>query len=100
MNIADALAAYRQNSGAKAGSVAASDGGSGESFSDALKGFAGDAVDAIKSGEKAAAAGASGKADLASVVTAINNAEMMLQTVVTIRDKVITAYQSIMQTAV
>jgi flagellar hook-basal body complex protein FliE len=34
------------------------------------------------------------------VVTAVDNAELMLQTVVAIRDKVINAYQSIIQTSV
>jgi flagellar hook-basal body complex protein FliE len=98
MNIGDAISAYKQGTGAQ-GSGASGAGG-GASFSDELKSFVGDTVDALKDGEKAAAAGASGKADLASVVTAINNAEMMLQTVVTIRDKVISAYQSIVQTAI
>jgi flagellar hook-basal body complex protein FliE len=101
MNIADALAAYRQNGGTTPkGAGALSETQGGESFADALKGFANDAVGAIKEGEKAATAGATGKADLASVVTAINNAELMLQTVVTIRDKVISAYQAIVQEAI
>jgi len=102
MNVADALAAYRQNggtAGTKTGTGASDAGGEG-SFADALKQFGSDAVDAVKQGEQAAAAGASGKADIASVVTAINNAELMLQTVVTIRDKVIAAYQSITQTSI
>jgi flagellar hook-basal body complex protein FliE len=100
MNIADALAAYKQTGGspAKAGSVA--DTGSGASFSDTLKDFAGDAVKSLEEGEKASIAGATGKADIASVVTAINNAELMLQTVVTIRDKVIAAYQDISKTQI
>jgi flagellar hook-basal body complex protein FliE len=102
VNIADALSAYRQSTGNAnlLGGAASTNEAGGQSFADALKGFANDAVDTIKDGEKAALQGATGKADLASVVTAINNAEMMLQKVVTIRDKVIQAYQSIMQTAV
>jgi len=101
MNIADALAAYRQSGGVAAkGSGSVADMTGGESFADTLKGFANDAVGALKEGEKAATAGATGKADIASVVTAINNAEMMLQTVVTIRDKVISAYQSIVQESI
>ena len=98
-NVADVLSAYRQSGGA-AKTVGAGSPAGGESFADALKSFAGDAVDAIKQGEQAAAAGAAGKADIASVVTAVSNAEMMLQTVVTIHDKVISAYQSITQTAI
>jgi flagellar hook-basal body complex protein FliE len=101
MNIADALAAYRQGGGAIAktgGAVADAEGGA--SFSDTLKNFASDAVGSLQEGEKAAAGGATGKADLVSVVTAIGNAELMLQTVVTIRDKVIAAYQDITKTPI
>ena len=72
----------------------------GESFADTLKGFAGDAVKTLQDGEKAAAAGATGKVDIASVVTAMNSAELMLQTVVGIRDKVIAAYQDITKTSI
>lgn len=101
LNVSDALAAYKQGGGLSGGNAAgaASDAGGG-SFSDALKQFAGDAVDAVKKGEQAATASATGKADIASVVTAINEAQLMLQTVVTIRDKVIAAYQSITQESI
>src|SRR5580698_7939404 len=97
MNIADALSAYRQGTGGSKAAGMADTASGGQSFADALKGFAGDAVDALKDGEKAATASVSGKADLTSVVTAVNNAELMLQTVTAIRDKVISAYQSVIQ---
>ncbi len=104
LNIADALSAYRQGGGAASnanavGAVAGDQSGGG-SFADTLKGFAEDTMGSLKEGEQAATAGATGKADLASIVTAISKAEMMLQTVVTIRDKVITAYQDISKTAI
>lgn len=38
-----------------------------------------------------------GKADLRDVVMAVNNAEVTLQTVVSIRDKVVSAYESILR---
>ncbi len=38
-----------------------------------------------------------GKAELAEVVTAVANAEVTLQTVVSIRDRVVGAYQDIMR---
>jgi len=100
MNVADALAAYKQGgnlSGQIGGSVS---GTSGESFGDFLKSFAGDAVKSLESGEKASMDAATGKASIASVVTAISDAQLMLQTVVTIRDKVIAAYQQISQSAI
>lgn len=101
MNVASALAAYRQGGGGAIGnaSVPGESGGAG-SFMDMVKDFGGDAVKALEGGEKAASAGASGKADIASVVTAMNNAELMLQTVVVIRDKVLAAYQDITKTAI
>src|SRR5271170_1701813 len=97
MNIADALSAYRQGVGGGAKAGGTQDAAGGESFADALKNFADDAVDTLKEGEKAATASVTGKADLTSVVTAVNNAELMLQTVTAMRDKVISAYQSIIQ---
>ena len=101
MNIANALAAYKQggNLSGQAGTDVSST-GSGSSFSDMLKGFAGDTVKALETGEGAATSAAMGKADIASVVTALSNAELMLQTVATIRDKVISAYQDISKTAI
>ena len=104
MNVSDALSAYKQNGGlsssAGLGAPTAEIGGSDESFGDVLKGFGSDMVSTLKQGEAAAAAGVTGKADVTSVVTALNNAELMLQTVTGIRDKVIAAYQDITKTAI
>jgi len=58
------------------------------------------AQNAIESGEKAEAMSAAAvqeKADLTDVVTAITNAEVTLQTVVAVRDRIISAYQQIMR---
>ncbi len=101
MNVADALSAYKQGGGlsGQTGTGAATEAG-GQSFGDFLKGYAGDAMKTMEGGESAALAAASGKADIASVVTAISSAELMLQTVVTIRDKVISAYQDITKTSI
>ncbi|MDR3450022.1 MAG: flagellar hook-basal body complex protein FliE [Alphaproteobacteria bacterium] len=98
MNVADVLSVYKKSggiiddAGAAAGAPA---GGGGASFADALKNFAGDSVSTLKEGEKAATQAATGKADLASVVTAIDNAEVVLDEIVTIRDKALAAYQTI-----
>lgn len=99
INVADALAAYRQT-GKATGAAATGDTAGGASFGEFLKDFAGKTVDTLKEGEKAASAAATGKADLASVVTAISNAELALQEVVAIRDKVVAAYQDISKTAI
>ena len=54
-------------------------------------------VESLQESEKAAVAATAGKADIVDVVTSITNAELTLQAVVTVRDKVIEAYQDIMK---
>jgi flagellar hook-basal body complex protein FliE len=67
-------------------------GGFGDFLSDAMK----DAVSTMKKGEQAAGAHLAGKTDIVDVVNAVNKAEITLDTVVAVRDKVVAAYQSIM----
>ena len=66
-------------------------------FSSLLKSALSDATQTIKAGEVAAAQGATGKADIVNVVNAVNAAELTLETVVAVRDKVIAAYQDILK---
>jgi flagellar hook-basal body complex protein FliE len=91
------VAAYQAT--AKLGGAAASGAaqGAGSSFGDFLTGAMKDAIGTMKQGEQAAAQQAAGKGDMVSVVNAVNQAELTLDTVVAVRDKVIQAYQSIMQ---
>ena len=56
-----------------------------------------DAVEAGKLGEQMTADAVQGKAELTDVVTAIANAEVTLQTVVAVRDRMISAYQEILR---
>ena len=51
----------------------------------------------MKQGEQVAASQVTGQADVVNVVNAVNSAELTLDTVVAVRDKVISAYQNIMQ---
>ncbi len=50
-----------------------------------------------QAGEQASVAGLTGQADLAQVATAVSEAELTLQTVVAIRDKVVDAYREILR---
>src|ERR1700743_3395217 len=68
----------------------------GSNFSDFLSGALKDSVSTIRQGEQAATAQVQGKANLVDVVQQVNNAELTLDTVVAVRDKVVAAYQSIM----
>lgn len=67
----------------------------GSSFGDLVRQAAESAVDASRKGEEMSAKAIAGTADLADVVTAVTSAEVTLQTVVAIRDKVIAAYNDI-----
>jgi flagellar hook-basal body complex protein FliE len=98
---AAAAAAYQSiaqmGSGAAAtpGIVPADVSGAG-SFSSFLTDAVKDSVGTIKQGEKMAAKQVAGQADIVDVVNAVNSAELTLDTVVAVRDKVVAAYQSIM----
>jgi flagellar hook-basal body complex protein FliE len=72
----------------------------GASFSDFLSGAVKDSINTIRQGEQAATAQVQGKANLVDVVQQVNSAELTLDTVVAVRDKVVAAYQSIMNMAI
>ncbi len=99
------LSAYKKTGGvidsadAGSGSDATSLAG-GQSFGSFVKSFLGDGVAGLKAGENAAASSVTGKADLASIATAIDNAEVLLTEITTIRDKAISAYQTITSSAI
>ncbi|HEY4135733.1 MAG TPA: flagellar hook-basal body complex protein FliE [Alphaproteobacteria bacterium] len=95
--ITSALNAYRNAADAigKPGMAPRSEGG--KSFADLLGEAAQEAKNSGVQAEKLSIAGVAGKADVNEVVTAVTNAEVTLQTVVAIRDKVISAYQDIIR---
>ena len=64
-------------------------------FADLMKGMMGEAVETGKQAEAVSAASLTGQAELVDVVTAISAAETTLETVIAVRDKVISAYQEI-----
>ena len=68
----------------------------GGNFSDFLSGAIKDSVSTMRQGEHAASLQVQGKANLVDVVQSVNAAELTLNTVVAVRDKVVAAYQSIL----
>lgn len=92
-NVSSALAAYANAS--KIASGAAGDAAAGGGFADMLKDAAGDVVGALRQGESQSLQAVAGKADLTAVTQAVNNAEIALQAVTAVRDRVIAAYQDI-----
>ncbi len=69
----------------------------GQAFTDLLKDNLTEAVSAGKNSEQMSILALQGKADLRDVVNAVANAETALQTVVAVRDKVLSAYQEILK---
>ena len=55
------------------------------------------AVGTMKAGEQMATQQVAGQADIVDVVNSVNSAELTLDTVMAVRDKVIAAYQTVMQ---
>lgn len=69
----------------------------GASFMDLLTSQISDVVSTQNAAEKAQVDALSGTGDITDLVTAIANAELALNTIVTIRDKAISAYQDIIR---
>ncbi len=69
----------------------------GASFSQFLKSTVDDAIDNQYKAEAVQMEALTGKVDLADLVTAVSNAELTLNTVVAVRDRVINAYQEIIR---
>ncbi len=98
INVAAGAAAYA-NAARQLGqgaSVTAPVNGAGGGFADLLQGALQCAVDAGKTGDAASLGAVTGKTDINNVVVAVNNAELTLQTVLAVRDKVLAAYTEIM----
>lgn len=92
-------AARPQDGEAAFGNVAAgipSQQATAPSFSDSVAAVAEEAVEALFAGEQAANDMIAGKADPHSVVEALAATEMALEMAVSVRDKVVQAYQEIL----
>ena len=88
-------AAIGQASGGAASATSAGAAGVGD-FSNFLQSALKDGIGTMKQGEAMATNQVAGKANIVDVVGAVNQAEITLDTVVAVRDKVVQAYQSIM----
>jgi len=95
VNFASAISAYANAGKMKGPGLAVGESAGG--FGDLLKQAAGDTISTMKQGELATIKAATGKADIAEVAAAVSNAEVALQTVAAVRDRVISAYQEILR---
>jgi flagellar hook-basal body complex protein FliE len=102
MTIAPSAATAAYQALAKLGESAASsatgaNAAGGSNFGEFLTSAMKDAAGTIQNGEQMATQQVAGKGNIVDVVQAVNSAELTLDTVMAVRDKVIAAYQSIMQ---
>lgn len=95
-----ALNALTKLQNAATGGAAPADNAGGPSFGDVLKTSLQGAINAQHTSEKVSAASLVGKADMTEVLQAVNNAEIALNTVLAVRDRVVNAYESIMRTQI
>ena len=95
IDVNSAISAYANAN--RMASGAAPSAGKGESFATLLQQAGKDVVQSLGKGEAETLQAVTGKADLAAVTEAVTNAQVALQTVVAIRDKVIAAYQDIIK---
>jgi flagellar hook-basal body complex protein FliE len=75
-------------------------GGGGPSFGAVLKDAIGSVLDAGKKSDTQTVAMASGKANVMDVVTAVAETDVAVSTLVSVRDKVIAAYEDIMKMSI
>lgn len=89
-------------SGSEDDSASSSSSGSagGVSFSDFLKDKARESIDVMRTSEQMSAKAVTGEADITDVVQAVTDAELTLQTVVSVRDRMVSAYQEIMRMSI
>ncbi len=96
----DAARAYGRTLGGSAspaGKVDIGGGAEGANFGVMVENLVTDAASTMRSAEAASAKQVAGKGDLIDVVTAIGAAEMALDTLVAVRDRVVGAYTDIMR---
>lgn len=97
----DASAAYSQAIGkgvaASGSGMSARESLGGGGFGDMLKSVVTDVAATTKASEQASVSGLNKQMDMTDVISAVSNAEMVLDTVVAVRDKVIQAYQEIVR---
>jgi flagellar hook-basal body complex protein FliE len=70
------------------------------SFNSVLKDAVGSVIDAGRKSDAQTVAMASGKANVMDVVTAVAETDVAVSTLVSVRDKVISAYEDIMKMAI
>ena len=96
-NYVNAIKAYNDSVQSKPTASAPTDALQGEEFASLVKDAIKEAVKIGQKSEQLTIQGITDRADINQVVTAVAEAELTLQTVVTVRDKVLDAYKEIIR---
>lgn len=99
-NIAEASNAYAATLNKVVKPSAADAGAGSPAFGDLLKDSLQTAADAQHKSEKVSAQALLGKADMTDVLQAVTSAEVALNTVLAVRDRVVQAYNDVMRTQI
>lgn len=91
-----AARAYTNTSSIPTAKIPTQDTG-GVSFQDFMSDAVESSIDTMKMGETMQARAITGQADITEVVQAVTNSELTLQTIVALRDRMVSAYQEIMR---
>src|ERR687891_205591 len=93
-----AIAGYAQAAATAPGrSAAGTEATQAQDFASFFRSLAQDTVGTLQAGEQASIQGLEGKLDAQSVVEAVAAAELTLQTVTAVRDRVVEAYQELIR---
>lgn len=95
--VSQAIGAYLNTAKIADKSVGGGEDNDSFSFGSLIKGAIDSVVKTQKTSEAISAQAVLGKADLTDVVSAVTDAEMTLQTVMSVRDRLVSAYQDIMR---
>ena len=96
-NYVNAIKAYNDSAQGKPTTLEPTDALQGEEFASLVKDAIKEAVKIGQKSEQLTVQGITDRADINQVVTAVAEAELTLQTVVTVRDKVLDAYKEIIR---
>jgi len=94
------LARILDSGGGGAAAKVSSTGAGGPSFGEVLKDAIGSVMEGGRQADAQTSAMASGKANVMDVVTAVAETDVKISTLVSVRDKVISAYEDIMKMAI
>jgi len=98
VNVTDAANAYTATAKQLKSALGTDDTAGGSPFGDLVKQSLSNAIDLQHKSETISGKALAGKADMTDVLQAVTDAQLALNTVIAVRDKVVQAYRDVMST--